>query len=100
MNYPDTTLTDEGELQRDAYWNRYAEHWNADKAVQVIEDAIGNAGRPRWIDYRATLGTGEVLHLTSSTAAITTPASSPTTSSGAESATGSGSWAASNHNQP
>jgi hypothetical protein len=63
VRYPDSTLTDAGKLQRDAYWNWFSDHWNTDKAVRVIEDVIGDGGRPRWIDYRTTLSTGETLHL-------------------------------------
>jgi hypothetical protein len=43
--YPETTTTDEGRRQRDAYWRWFTDHWNADKAVQVVEDVIG-AGNP------------------------------------------------------
>jgi hypothetical protein len=63
VSYPDSTSTDTGKRQRDAYWKWFADHWNADKAVKVIEDVIGDGGRPRWIDYRTTLDTGETLHL-------------------------------------
>jgi hypothetical protein len=63
VGYPDSTSTDAGKHQRDVYWNWFADHWNADKAVKVIEDVIGDGGRPRWIDYRTTLHTGETLHL-------------------------------------
>ncbi len=63
VGYPDSTSTDAGRLQRDAYWNWFADHWNADKAVKVIEDVVGDGGRPRWIDYRTTLDTGQLLHL-------------------------------------
>jgi hypothetical protein len=63
VGYPDNTSTAEGKLQRDAYWNWFADHWNPDKAVKVIEDVIGDGGRPRWIDYRTTLDTGETMHL-------------------------------------
>lgn len=61
--YPESTTTDEGKRQHDAHWKWYADHWNVDKAVKVMEEAIGDGGRPRWIDYRMTFGTGEVLHL-------------------------------------
>jgi hypothetical protein len=61
--YPHTTATEAGRQQRDAYWGWFAEHWNPDKAVKVVEDVIGDGGRPRWIDYRMTFGTGQVLHL-------------------------------------
>jgi hypothetical protein len=61
--YPDNTTTDEGRLQRDAYWDWFSDNWNADKAVKVVEDVIGDGGRPRWVDYRARLHTGETLHL-------------------------------------
>ena len=50
--YPDNTTTDTGRAQRDAYWNWFADHWNADKAVTVMEEVIGIGGRPRWIAYR------------------------------------------------
>jgi hypothetical protein len=63
VNYPASIATDEGKLQRDAYWNWFADHWNADKAVKVIEDVIGDGGRPRWIDYRTTFANGQTLHL-------------------------------------
>ena len=63
VGYPDSTLTDAGKLQRDAYWKWFSDHWNADKAVRVVEDVIGDGGRPRWIDYRTTLSTGKTLHL-------------------------------------
>jgi hypothetical protein len=49
--------------QRDAYWGWFAQHWNADEAVKVVEDGIGSGGRPRWIDYRLTFGAGQQLHL-------------------------------------
>jgi hypothetical protein len=61
--YPESTATDDGKAQRDAHWKWYADHWNTDKVVKVIEEAIGDRGRPRWIDYRMTFTTGEVLHL-------------------------------------
>jgi hypothetical protein len=63
VGYPDDTSTSAGKVQRDAYWNWFAEHWNLDKAVKVIEGVIGDGGRPRWIDYRTSLATGETLHL-------------------------------------
>lgn len=63
VGYPVSTATDTGKLQRDAYWHWFADHWNADKAVEVIEDVIGDGGRPRWIDYRTTFASGETLHL-------------------------------------
>jgi hypothetical protein len=61
--YPDDVLTEEGRLQRDSYWAWFSDHWNAVKAVRVTEDVISAGGRPRWIDYRATLGSGEILDL-------------------------------------
>jgi hypothetical protein len=61
--YPRTTETEAGRQQRDAYWGWFAEHWNADEAVKVVEDVIGDGGRPRWIDYRMAFGTGQELHL-------------------------------------
>jgi hypothetical protein len=61
--YPETTTTDEGRRQRDTYWRWFTDHWNADKAVQVVEEVIGTGGRPRWIAYRVIFGTGETLHL-------------------------------------
>jgi hypothetical protein len=61
--YPESTTTDAGRHQRDAYWNWFADHWNANKAVQVVEDVIGAGGRPRWIAYRMIFGGGETVHL-------------------------------------
>jgi hypothetical protein len=45
--YPRTTETEAGARQRDAYWGWSAQHWNADEAVKVVEDGIGNGGWPR-----------------------------------------------------
>jgi hypothetical protein len=61
--YPDSTTTGLGRAQRDAYWNWFADHWNADKAVTVVEEVIGAGGRPRWIAYRMTFPSGTTLHL-------------------------------------
>jgi hypothetical protein len=61
--YPESTATDAGRRQRDAYWNWFADHWNADTAVKVIEDVIGVGGRSRWIAYRMTFDSGTTLHL-------------------------------------
>jgi len=36
--YPQSTVTEASKRQRDAYRDRFAEHWNADKAVEVVED--------------------------------------------------------------
>jgi hypothetical protein len=44
--YPQNMATDEGRRQRDEYWNWFARHWNADKAVKVIDEVIGAGGRP------------------------------------------------------
>jgi hypothetical protein len=62
-SYPRTTETEPGRQQRDAYWDWFAQHWNADEAVKVVEDVIGSGGRPRWIDYRLAYGAGQQLHL-------------------------------------
>jgi len=50
-------------LRQFTTWCRAQGHWNADKAVKVVEDVIGDGGRPRWIDYRMAFGTGQVMHL-------------------------------------
>jgi hypothetical protein len=63
VKYPDDASTEEGKRDRDDYWAWFSEEWNANKAVQVIEDVIGAGGRPRWIDYRVPLDSGETLHL-------------------------------------
>jgi hypothetical protein len=63
VRYPDNVLTEEGRRDKDSYWTWFCDHWNAVKTVRVAEDVIGAGGRPRWIDYRATLGTGETLDL-------------------------------------
>jgi hypothetical protein len=63
IGYPDSPTTDEGKRQCDAYWDWFSNHRNAGKAVKVIEDVIGDGGRPRCIDYRAMRHTGETLHL-------------------------------------
>jgi hypothetical protein len=61
--YPDSSATDEGKRQRDTHWKWYTDRWNADKAVKVMEEAVGEGGRPRWVDYRMIYATGEVLQL-------------------------------------
>jgi hypothetical protein len=61
--YPDTPTTIEAKHQRDAHWKWYDDYWNIDQVVKVAEEAIGDGGRPRWIDYRMTFSTGEALHL-------------------------------------
>jgi hypothetical protein len=61
--YPGSTATNAGRCQRDAYWNWFADHWNADKAVKVVEDVIGAGGRPRWIAYRMIFSSGTTVHL-------------------------------------
>jgi hypothetical protein len=61
--YPANPATDEGMRQRGAYWNWYAEHWNTDEVVKVVEEVIGDGGRPRWIDYKMTFATGDELNL-------------------------------------
>lgn len=61
--YPESTATDDGKKQRDAHWQWYSSHWNVDKVVKVLEEVVGDGGRPRWIDYRMTFNTGGVLHL-------------------------------------
>lgn len=63
VSYPDSTTTDAGRAERDAYWNWFADHWSADKAVKVVEEVIGAGGRPRWIAYRMTFPGGTLLHL-------------------------------------
>jgi hypothetical protein len=62
-DHPGPTSTAKGKAQRDAHWKWYADRWNVDEAVKVLEEAIGTGGRPRWIDYRMTFSTHEVLHL-------------------------------------
>ena len=80
--------TDAGKRQRDAHWKWFADHWNADKAVKVVEDAIGAGGRPRWIAYRMILGAARRCTWTCPPTATTTPAYSPITSSDAANGTG------------
>jgi hypothetical protein len=63
VRYPDDPYTESGQRHREKYWAWFSEKWNANKAVQVIEDVIGEGGRPRWIDYRVPFDTGETLHL-------------------------------------
>lgn len=62
VRYPEDTETQEGREQRDTYWSWFSDHWSAIKAVQVVENTIGDGGRPRWIDYRIPVG-DETLHL-------------------------------------
>jgi hypothetical protein len=61
--YPANSATDEGMRQGDAYWNWYVKHWNTDEVVKVVEEVIGDGGRPRWIDHKMTFATGEALNL-------------------------------------
>jgi hypothetical protein len=61
--YPADLTTEKGMRKRDAYWNWYAERWNADEVVKVVEEGIGDGGRPRWIDYKMIFSTGDELNL-------------------------------------
>jgi hypothetical protein len=61
VRYPDDPAIDTA--RRDEYWTWFIDRWNADRAVKVIEECIGDGGRPRWIDYRAKLDCGETLHM-------------------------------------
>ena len=63
VRYPDDASTERGKRDRDKYWAWFSKEWNANQAVQVIEDVVGAGGRPRWIDYRVPFDTGETLHL-------------------------------------
>jgi hypothetical protein len=61
--YPDDRAREESKSQRDAHWAWFAQHWNVDKVVKVVEEVIGDGGRPRWFDYRVTLPVGGTFHL-------------------------------------
>jgi hypothetical protein len=61
--YPDDLTGAEGRRQRDAYWDWFDKAWNPDVIVRVMEDVIKAGGRPRWIDYRVYLATGERLYM-------------------------------------
>jgi len=61
--YPDSTASDDGKVQRDRYWNWFTDRWNADRAVRAAEEGVGSGGRPRWMDYRMRLDSGQTLHL-------------------------------------
>ncbi len=63
VTYPESTTTEIGKRQRDAYWKWFIDNWNLSKAVEVMEDVIGAGGRPRWIGYRMVFANGETLHL-------------------------------------
>ena len=86
--------TDAGKLQRDVYWNWFADHWNADKAVRSSRMSSAMAA--------ALAGSTTARHsiaarrytCTSLPAATTTPACSPTTSSVAAAVRTAGSLAA------
>lgn len=62
VSYPDDPYTEQGRQDLKDYWDWFRKYWNANKAVQVIEDVIGDGGRPRWIDYRVPVGE-TTLHL-------------------------------------
>ncbi len=100
VGYPESTSTDMRRLQRDAYWNWFADHWNADKAVKVIEDVIGDGGLPAGSTTAQHSTPVRRFTFTWLPAATTTPAYLPTTSSGVDSGTDSGSLAASSRSPP
>lgn len=62
VRYPDDPSTDTGKQDLKDYWDWFKKYWNANKAVQVVEEVIGDGGRPRWIDYRVPVGE-TTLHL-------------------------------------
>lgn len=61
--YPDDVSGNDGQRQRDAYWDWFDSAWNPDVVVQVMEDVIKAGGRPRWIDYRVYFAAGERLYM-------------------------------------
>jgi hypothetical protein len=61
--YPDDLSSPEGRRQREEYWDWFEDAWNPDVIVQVMEEVIEAGGRPRWIDYRVFLATGERLYM-------------------------------------
>jgi hypothetical protein len=61
--YPDDLSSAEGKRQREEYWDWFEGAWSPDLIVQVMEDVIEAGGRPRWIDYRVYLATGERLYM-------------------------------------
>jgi hypothetical protein len=61
--YPDDRSDPNFEKDRGDYWDWFSEHWNANAAIQVIENVIGTGGRPRWIDYRVPISGPETIHL-------------------------------------
>lgn len=63
VHYPDDPLEATFAAERDKYWTWFSDHWNANKAIQVIEDEIGAGGRPRWIDYRVPIKDSTTIHL-------------------------------------
>ena len=62
VRYPDDPTTEQGKEEVKKYWDWFKDHWSANKAIQVIENVIGDGGRPRWIDYRVPVGE-TTLHL-------------------------------------
>lgn len=63
LRYPDEVESADGQRQREEYWSWFADAWNPNRVVQVMEDVIEAGGRPRWIDYRTLLTTGENLYI-------------------------------------
>jgi len=63
VRYPDDPSVHGRQEERDRYWEWFSDHWNANKAIQVVEDEIGAGGRPRWIDYRVPIKDSETIHL-------------------------------------
>jgi hypothetical protein len=63
VRYPDDLSVAGWQEERDKYWKWFSDHWNANRAIQVIEEEIGTGGRPRWIDYRVPINDGQTIHL-------------------------------------
>jgi hypothetical protein len=77
--YPRSTLTEGGRQERDAHWKWCADQWNVDKVVTVMEEVIGDRGRPRWVDYRMGFSTGRCCISTLLRTVTTTRGCPPTT---------------------
>lgn len=64
MMWAGQVCSEQQQNDRKIYWQWFLEHYSAGNAMRVIEEAVGDNGRIRWIDYRLPPSKeGDTLHL-------------------------------------
>jgi hypothetical protein len=61
--YPEGPPNAQISAAREKYWSLLFGAWSEKKAMDLMEELIGDSGRPRWVDYRLRLDDGRRAHL-------------------------------------